>query len=337
MRVNLRMTAVGAVVGLALGIAVRVGYNFFPDSKIFQIVTLGFIFFLPFAIGFVTVFVSERGGPQPVWSWFLFPWIPIVGVEVMAGVVLWEGLICIVMFTPIACGAASLGGLAAGLIGRMVQSRKSRNTTLVCVLCLPMIVNLLEPRFLGKREVRTVESFIDIQAEPAQVWKNIERVPAIRTAELPPSWSHRVGFPNPVEATLSAEGVGGVRHATFEGGVLFIETIDVWEPERRLAFSIHAQTDQIPATTLDEHFTIGGRFFDVLRGEYALESLPGGVTRLHLTSRQRLSTDFNWYAHLWTDAVMADLQKRILRVVKNRSEMHPTRAGTSVRSRRQGV
>jgi hypothetical protein len=124
-----------------------------------------------------------------------------------------------------------------------------------------------------------------------------------------------------VEATLSAEGVGGIRHASFAGGVLFLETIDVWEPERRLGFSIRAQTEEIPKTTLDDHVTVGGRFFDVLYGEYGLERIANGGTRLHLRSRHRVSTDFNWYAHLWTDAVMSDLQRRILVVVKNRSEL----------------
>jgi hypothetical protein len=123
-----------------------------------------------------------------------------------------------------------------------------------------------------------------------------------------------------VEATLSNEGIGGVRHATFEGSVLFVETVDEWEPKRRLGFSIRAQTGQIPPTTLDEHVTVGGKFFDVLYGEYVLEPLANGATRLRLLSRHRVSTDFNWYAHLWTDAVMSDLQKRILFVVKNRSE-----------------
>jgi hypothetical protein len=42
--------------------------------------------------------------------------------------------------------------------------------------------------------------------------------------------------------------------------------------------------------------------------------------RLHLSSQHRLSTDFNWYAHLWTDAVISDLQKRILYVVQQRSQ-----------------
>jgi hypothetical protein len=123
-----------------------------------------------------------------------------------------------------------------------------------------------------------------------------------------------------VEATLSHEGIGGVRHATFTGGVLFIETIDVWQPKQRLAFSIQAQTDKIPPTTLDEHVRVGGPFFDVLHGEYRLEPLSDGVVRLHLSSQQRLSTDFNWYARLWSGATMSDLQGRILKVVKVRCE-----------------
>ena len=240
--------------------------------------------------------------------------------EAAVAAALWEGLICIVMVTPIAMAASSLGGLAAGLIARRVGSRRTSNVSVVCVLFLPLLMSRFEQQFLGERDLRNVESLVDIRAAPAVVWKNIERVPRIHQAELQPSWSHAIGFPNPVEATLSREGIGGVRHASFEGGVLFIETVDVWEPERRLGFSIRAQTEQIPPTTLDEHVTVGGKFFDVLHGEYTLEALPSGSTRLHLVSRHRVSTDFNWYAHLWTDAVMNDLQHRILLVVKNRSE-----------------
>jgi hypothetical protein len=252
--------------------------------------------------------------------WFLLPWLPVVAGELGAMAALWEGLICIVMFTPIALGASSVGGASAGAIVRFVRSRRSKEASLVCVVCLPLLLSPFESRFLLHQDLRNVESAIDIAAPPAAVWQNIERVPPIRPAELQSSWSHAIGFPDPVEATLSAEGVGGIRHATFAGGVLFIETIDVWEPERCLGFSIRAQTDQIPKTTLDEHVIIGGRFFDVLYGEYRLEPLPGGGTRLHLSSRHRVSTDFNWYAHLWTDAVMSDLQRGILLVVKNRAE-----------------
>ncbi|HYM77395.1 MAG TPA: hypothetical protein VE377_15585 [Candidatus Dormibacteraeota bacterium] len=310
----------GACVGVIYGAVFRSLFLLFPDPGWIGIMTVGFILFTPFAMGFITVFIVERRRVQPIWTWFLYPWLPVAGGLAGAGLFVWEGLICIAMFAPIAFGAATLGGVAAGLIARMVRSRAVKNGTLACVACLPLLISPIERQFLAQRDLRSVESVIDIKASPATVWKNIERVPAIRTSELQPSWSHAIGFPNPVEATLSREGVGGVRNATFEGGVLFIETVDTWEPEHHLGFSIRAQTDKIPKTTLDEHVTVGGEYFDVLHGDYELEQLPNGEIRLHLRSLHRVSTDLNWYAHLWTDAVMADLQRRILHVVKARCE-----------------
>jgi hypothetical protein len=329
---NFMLIASGAVLGLLYGASIRFGSRMFPNSSVFVVVSLGFVVFLPLAMGFVSVFIVERRRPQPLWIWFLLPWIPLLAGEAAAMIVAWEGLICIVMFTPIGMVASSLGGVAAGLIARYAMSQRVKNASAVCVLFLPLLVSPLEQRFHAQGEFRRIETVIDIQASPDVVWRNIERVRRINPAELRPSWSRRIGFPNPVEATLSYEGVGGVRHASFDGGVLFIETIDLWQPQRRLAFSIKAQTAQIPPTTLDEHVTVGGAFFDVLRGEYTLELLANGTTRLHLESQHRVSTDFNWYAHLWTDAIMADLQNTILLVVKNRCESGADPASLGVSS-----
>ena len=319
-RANLQRIAAGAGIGFLYGAALRIGFRLFPNSEMFKLVTVGFILFTPFAMGFITIFVIERNRAQHIWTWFLFPWIPVLAGEATAAVFLWEGLICIAIFTPIALVASTLGGVAAGLIARMMRSRISRNASLACVICLPVLISPIEHQFLSQREMRSVESTIDIKASPAIIWSNIERVPPIRSSELRSSWSHAIGFPNPVEATLSKEAVGGIRHATFEGGVLFIETVDTWEPNHHLGFSISAQTDQIPRTTLDEHVTVGGEFFDVLHGDYELESLPDSEIRLHLRSVHRVSTDLNWYAHLWTDAIMRDLQVRILQVIRERAE-----------------
>lgn len=187
---------------------------------------------------------------------------------------------------------------------------------------LPFGATPLERGFAPPPDIRSVESSIEIHSDAATVWKNIERVPAISANELPPAWNRTIGFPRPLEATLDHQGIGGVRHATFAGGVLFIETIDIWEPLYRLGFSIRADTRSIPTTTLDEHVTIEGPYFDVLHGDYILESVSPGVVRLRLVSRHRVSTDFNWYARLWTDAVMRDVQESILHVLKNRCERH---------------
>lgn len=317
---NMLRIAAGAGTGFLYGSALRLGYRLFPQSEMFKLVTVGFILFTPLAMGFITIFVIERHQSQPIWAWFLLPWVPVLAGEAGAAAFLWEGLICIAMFTPIALVASTVGGVAAGLIARRVRSRVSRNASLACVVCLPLLINPIEHQFLSQRDVRSVDSTIDIKAAPAAVWSNIERVPPIQSSELSSSWSHAIGFPNPVEATLSKEAVGGIRHATFEGGVLFIETVDTWEPDHHLGFSIRAQTDRIPKTTLDEHVRVGGEFFDVLHGDYELEPLPDGETRLHLRSVHRVSTDLNWYAHLWTDAIMRDLQARILQVIRKRAE-----------------
>ena len=46
---------------------------------------------------------------------------------------------------------------------------------------------------------------------------------------------------------------------------------------------------------------------------------PGGVL-LRLVSHERLSTHFNPYAGLWTDAVMRSIQSEILEVILKRCE-----------------
>ena len=112
-----------------------------------------------------------------------------------------------------------------------------------------------------------------------------------------------------------------MRTATFEHGLTFFETVTRWEPAHALAFSIRADTANIPPTTLDEHVTVGGPYFDVLDGEYRIESLGGGNVMLHLTSHQRLSTDVNGYASLWTVAIMQNLQTSILQVIQHRSQV----------------
>jgi hypothetical protein len=316
---NRKLLLAGSAVGLGYGLLIRFGTQLhWPRWT--SVMSLAFLVFLPFAMGFLTIFFVERRAPQPIWIWLLLPWVPVLGASFATIIAFWEGFICVIMYAPIGLVCASFGGLLAGLVIRIPRSLMTKNACLAVVVFLPFVTTSWVQKLLTRRDLRKVENVIVIHAPPSIIWENIERVPQIRREELPHSWSHGIGFPSPVEATLSFEGAGSVRHATFERGVLFIENVDLWEPRHRLGFSIHAQTDQIPPTSLDEHVRVGGPFFDVLRGEYTLEPLPDGTTRLHLASQHRISTDFNWYAHLWTDAVMADIQQTILHVVQQRCE-----------------
>ncbi|MBF5042044.1 MULTISPECIES: hypothetical protein [Myxococcaceae] len=216
---------------------------------------------------------------------------------------------------------ASLGGALAGLVGHLQRKRgASTGRYTVAVLLLPFLMAPLESQVAASRQLREVDTAIDIEAPPAVVWQHIIRVRAFQPEEHRPALSHLIGFPRPVEATLSHEGVGGVRHASFERGVVFVETVTTWVPERELAFSIRADPSTIPPTALDAHVTVGGPYFDVLDGRYRIEPLGARRVRLHLSSTHRLSTHFNPYSGAWTDFVMRDVQRYILAILKDRCE-----------------
>jgi hypothetical protein len=311
----------GAVYGISLRAILQIAPHLrnsnAPLAAVY-VMTVGFLFIGPVVLGFLVIERAGRYGAVPVWQWFALPSLAVLLTCAAAMLLLLEGAICIVFALPIMLVASIIGGITAGFVQRR-NFRVSASTT-YCLAVIPVLIASAEARFLPSNHTRTVSTEIRIHAPASVVWDNIKTVPAIAPSELRPNWTHRIGFPRPIKATLSYEGVGGIRHATFERGVLFIETVTAWEPNNRLAFSIRADSANIPSTTLDEHVTIGGRYFDVLDGEYRLEPLASGDILLHLTSHQRLSTDFNGYAGLWTDAVMQSVQTGILEVIQHRCE-----------------
>ena len=303
----------GAGFGLLYGITARVAADHKDTVPFFGVMTIAFLWVVPMALGFITV----RQHPRPSWRYRVFaPWLPTAAMLAFCWVVGWEGAICIVMGLPILLVMSTLGGILGGW-----SLLRGRGTTAVTAL-LPLLVAPLEQAIPARDEVHRLETTIPIHASPAAVWAQVVEVPTIRADETRPALFSRLGIPRPLNATLDHHGVGGRRYARFERGILFIETITHWEMERRLRFTIAAQTDSIPPSTLDEHVTIGGPYFDVLSGEYTLEPRSDGTVLLHLASELRLSTRFNLYAQPWVDAIMRSIQVNILEVVRARAE-HP--------------
>lgn len=283
------------------------------------VMSVAFLAGVPFAMGYLSVWLYLRATPADkirCTAWLFLPWVSLL-IGMLACLVLKrEGVICLLFGAPAMLLFSLLGGIAARLFWSRFHRRGPGVTS---AIAFPLLLLAGENSIPVPYQVRTVETDILIHAPAANVWNNIKSVSAIRSTELPVSWVSRAGFPRPIAATLSRDGVGGVRQASFSGGLAFTETVNRWDERRDLRFSIRANTDSIPASTLDEHVTIGGAFFDVLDGEYRLETRADGVL-LHLTSRERLSTHFNPYAGLWTDAVMRAVQNQILIVIRNRCE-----------------
>jgi hypothetical protein len=302
---------VGLATGLAYGIVSRFAANSGRFQSLFAVMTLSFLLLVPIVIGYLTV----RPHPYPSWAYrLLAPWLPTVLSVIVCAAVGWEGTICIVMGLPLLLIFSSLGGV----LGAIVPARGPAGAA--SAMLLPFLLAPVEQQIPRPDNLHEVHTSISIDASPAAVWAEIVQVPPIQPDEQKPALFTRLGFPRPVSATLSTPGVGAVRHARFERGVLFLETVTDWIPEKRLRFTIAAQTDSIPASTLDPHVTIGGPYFDVLSGRYDIRAAPDGGVVLDLTSELRVSTHFNLYATPWADAIMRSIQENILEVIRTRAE-----------------
>ena len=318
-----------AGVGLAYALTARLFFaerdSFFMASDS-GLLSVAFLLVMPLALGALTAHCI----PSTASGWWRLVWAPflVVLTFILAAFLFHlEGLICLIIIGPAFLIMASLGALAYRVISDNLRKRRDKALVVAAFAVLPFVVGSVEGYFDNPDDFRRVENSVLIHAPAAVVWQHIIRVAPIAAQDLGPSFIDNFGFPRPIEATLTHEGVGGVRHATFERGVEFIETVDEWEPLQRLSFSIAPNTATIPPTTFDEHVIVGGRFFDVLRGTYELHPAGAGRTRLVLHSQQRLSTHLNWYAGLWTSFVMSEIQGRILAVLKRRCEAPPVAVG----------
>lgn len=283
-----------------------------------NVMSAGFLFLAPFAIGFIAAAPARRRDRFDLSRVLCATGFASLGVMSASALFAREPLLCLVMALPVLAVMSSLGGVASDFLHRR-PSAMFRVLGAIAVLA-PYLVAYAESFAPAGNSMRTVHTEIDIRADEGVIWRNITRVAEIRPEEHRFSIFHALGLPRPREAVLSSEGVGGIRDARFEQGLSFVETVTHWQDRRELRFAIEVDHTTSPPPLIS---TIDGSYFRVLEGRYALEPLRDGKVRLHLDSIERLSTRFNGYAGLWTDAIMHHLQTYILRIIKERCEKQP--------------
>jgi hypothetical protein len=315
-----KLVLIGVILGAAYGIFARFIFGFGLVGNFFEVMSCAFVIGVPLALGFITIWFGEYRDSKSWLVWLIAPWIASIACLACALVLAWEGLICIILLLPLILVLSSIGGLIAEICLKIFKSKRDRTFCVAIVVLLPFAAAPIEQLQSINSQIRTVQTQIKIHANAETVWNQIRSVSLISEKEQHFSFSHMIGFPRPLEAKLVGDGVGAVRYATFEKGVLFVETINEWDEPHRLAFLIRADTKNIPPKTFDEHVIIGGKYFDVLNGTYWIEEIGNGDVILHLSSSQRLSTRFNFYSHFWTEFLMADLQNYILGIIKKRCE-----------------
>ncbi len=223
-----------------------------------------------------------------------------------------EGLMCIAMATPILAFLWLMGLLLAWGIRKMYRIVMGRSLILVPVLML------LETGLPHPPAGRAVVSEVVIAAAPEVVWQHV-----VAFGELPqPSeWIFQAGVACPRRARIEGAGLGAVRFCEFTTGP-FIEPVTVWAPGRELRFKVEAQPDVLREMTL----WAGPRpphldgFLRCREGQFRLEALPGGGTRLIGTTWYDLDMGPTAYWGWWSDLFIHRIHLRVLDHVKRLSE-----------------
>jgi hypothetical protein len=320
---NLNPLTRSVLIGALCGILYGFGTQFFarilmknsePLKSAFLVMSIAYVFVLPAVIGMIHVFIRSREKIPGFVAAIFEPMLPAGACLVLSLAVHWEGTICLVMALPVIMLMAALGGL----IMKLVLGFKGKSLVFATFVFMPIPLSLAEQNIPLPQEKQIVTNSIRIAAPAEKVWAKIVRVD--RITEPQESFFFTMGFPKPVEAVLTGDGIGQTRLATFERGLQFFETVTAWRVNEKLAFTIKADPNMTPLTTLDEHVTVGGAFFDVLSGTYEIEKHGPHEVTLKLYSEHRVSTHYNFYARIWSRYLMSEIQSNILKIVKQRAE-----------------
>lgn len=312
---------IGILLGVLYGLSLRILWEVESLRPIGGLVTISFMFLVPFVIGFIRIHFECKVNPAlSVSKMITISWQPIFFFLLVTVITLLEGSICVAMALPAFMFFSSLGGISAGYINRFFE--KKRNITLMSLTILPLLLAPIEINFFKLTKTYTVENSITIYASPSVVWKQLGEVELIQPDEFDITLTSLIGVPRPIKASMNADGVGAVRTSEWEKGILFKEVITSWEPNKKMTYSFDIDPEVIPDHALDKHVKLGGEYFSPLNGGYYLSEDQAGNTVLTLKTQLIDNTNFGIYSRVWGELIFLDFHKSLLHLMKSRAEKY---------------
>jgi hypothetical protein len=273
----------------------------------------GYLLFIgaPVLLGFVATSFLAVGSPENFTTCAAV--VSIAGVVLCCGFLVTgaEGLICIAMALPIALPLALVGAVPAFFLFHERRLRRPRATAIGAGLLLIALVPLEADH---RSPMYVAEDSIIVNATAARTWRAI-----VALSDVAPSHDllFRAGIACPQRTKIVDGRPGGLRVCTLSTGVL-MERIDVWEPERRLAWRAISTPPPMrelnPFRDADPPHLHG--YYRNVRGEFVITRLA--PDRCRLTRRTWYSADLypSWYWRIWCDMGAAKIQQYVLEQVR---------------------
>ena len=279
----------------------------------------GFSLFVgsPFALGMFSVLLFGFSRPQPLGACLAMAMLTSTLASLFILVFGLEGLICLLMATPILVPLVLLGAT----VGWAIQARPwlgehTFAVMLAVTLALPALM-AAEARHEPEPNLRSVSTEVIIDAPPDRVWPWVIAFPPLPE---PDDWFFQTGIAYPRQAEIHGEGPGAVRYCVFSTGA-FVEPIEVWQPPVLLRFRVAEQpAPMIEWSPYHIHPAHLDHYLVSVRGQFRLEPLEGGRTRLEGTTWY---TNRMWpaaYWSLWTDHIIQRIHRRVLTHIQTLAE-----------------
>lgn len=276
---------------------------------------------IPFAMGVASDFLVNQTAREPG---ALKRAIQVtILAECFCGVLLLavaiEGVLCLLMATPIGFILGSFGAIIGNAVRAPGVHRWAGPMVLATSVLSAPLFAAIEGKAAAPAPVYRVDSFVEINAAPEAVWPVVIAFPQI--AE-PKELLFRAGIAYPIGARIDGSGVGAIRYCEFSTGP-FIEPITIWEPAKRLAFSVTHNPEPMRELSIFEiHPTHLRGYMESQQGEFRLESLDGGRrTRLHGSTWYKHGLQPSGYWRWWSDAIIHRIHARVLEHIKNQVEL----------------
>ncbi|MBI1771035.1 MAG: SRPBCC domain-containing protein [Burkholderiales bacterium] len=323
------------IAGALIGIILRLIFSGKPQDA-YATMAGTFVLLVPMAVGATTVFVAER---QRRRSWGFYIGGPIIAntLFVLGTLAIFiEGMICAIIIIPLFAVLGALGGLLMGLICRTSNWPKQAVGSFVL---LPLLLGVIPPSVPDLQRIAVLERTIQVQATPAQIWYQLHHADNIRQDEVGQAWMYRIGVPLPVAGITQETKAGLVRSIKMNKSIHFDQVSSDWVENKYVVWRYHFYPDSFPPNALDDHVTIGGRYFDILDTTYSLKPQAAHTTELKIQMRYRVSTEFNWYADIVAKMLITNFEEVILSYYQKRSvdgDHHRMKPGIQVEVNQRG-
>ena len=248
--------------------------------------------------------------------------IALLGCALMAFAI--EGAICLLMALPIAVPLAILGASVAYSLRKYAFAHQP--TVLLLFIGLTPFSATIEHALPRQAEVVEVATSIDIAASPERVWQTVLQPARL---SVPSQILFRAGVAYPLASHIEGAGASAIRYCDFSTGKL-VEPVLIWDEGRRLRFTVRSNPlpmqEWTPYAKLHPPHLDG--FLVSRQGEFSLEALPDGGTRLTATTWYQDHLYPAPYWKLWSDYIIHQVHHIVLENVRERAlpALHKDRA-----------